>query len=99
MSTAKQVKEIALEADATVEDPMPKSAKPTRPNKSIPVAVRLGPDEVSAIEQLAGKLEVPTSSLIRGWIQQGLAAQKEGTLDSAIDRIAADVQRLREMVA
>jgi hypothetical protein len=98
-SPAEQVKTAALEADATAEAPMPPSAASARPNKSVPVAVRLSPDDVAEIEELARRLGVPTSSLIRGWIQQGLAAKQEGTLDSAIDRIAADVQRLREIVA
>jgi predicted nucleotide-binding protein len=98
-SPADQVKAIALESETTAETPMPATATPTRPNKSVPVAVRLSPDDVAAIEKLAGKLNVPTSSLIRGWIQQGLTAEREGTLESAVDRIAADVQRLREIVA
>jgi len=45
MSTdAKQlVEQIAAEADATASDPMPAGAASTRPNKSVPVAVRLAP--------------------------------------------------------
>ena len=39
------------------------------------------------------------SSLLRGWIITALAAQRDETVTTAIDRIAADVQRLRETVA
>jgi hypothetical protein len=42
---------------------------------------------------------VPTSSLIRGWILSGLNAQEEETVEGTIERISADVQRLRELVA
>jgi len=39
------------------------------------------------------------STLLRGWILTALAAKREESVSTAIDRIAADVQRLRELVA
>jgi len=41
----KLVEQIAAEADATAGEPMPVGAAWTRPNKSVPVAVRLAPEE------------------------------------------------------
>ena len=38
------------------------------------------------------------SALLRGWILAGLNARKNETVQTAIDRIAVDVQRLRELV-
>jgi len=96
---ADEVKAIAVEADATAELPMPTGVTPTRPNRSVPVAVRLTPEDAAAIDALATAMNVPASTLIRGWIRQGLAAKSETTIDSAINQIAADVQRLRELVA
>ncbi|MDP4015302.1 MAG: hypothetical protein Q8P38_11905 [Candidatus Nanopelagicales bacterium] len=96
---ADDVKNIAVEADATAESPMPVGSAPTRPNKSVPVAVRLTPQDAAAIDDLAAAMNVPVSTLIRGWIRQGLAVKSETTIDSALDQIAADVQRLRELVA
>lgn len=96
---ADEVRDIAVEAEVTADEPMPTGAVPTRPNKSVPVAVRLSPEDVTAIGELASMMNVPVSTLIRGWIQQGLAAKRENTVNSAIDQIAADVQRLRELVA
>lgn len=93
------VEQIAAEADSTRDKPMPPGARATKPNRSVPVAVRLAPEDVAAIESLAQRLEVPMSSLLRGWIINALAAQRDETVTSAIDRIAADVQRLREIVA
>lgn len=99
MNTLKEVASAAAEAEATITEPMPEGLKPTRPNKSVPVAVRLSPQDVSAVEELASALDVSVSTLIRGWIRQGLAARAENTVDAALDQIAADVQRLRELVA
>lgn len=78
---------------------MPPGAGFTRPNKSVTVATRISPEDLGEIERLAARLEVPTSSLIRGWILSGLNALKEETVQSTIGRISADVQRLRELVA
>ena len=96
---ADDVKAAAIEAEATAESSMPAKTRPTRPNKSVPVAVRLSPEDVAAIDQLASTMNVPASALIRGWIRQGLAAKAANTVDSAIDQISADLQRLRELVA
>ena len=97
--TRRRVEQIGAEADSTRDEPMPPDARATKPNRSVPVAVRLAPEDVAAIESLAQRLEVPMSSLLRGWIINALAAQRDETVTSAIDRIAADVQRLREIVA
>ena len=93
------IETIAAEADATAELPMPAGAAGTRPTKSVPVAVRLAPADVAAIEALAERLDVPMSSLLRGWILAALATNNEQTIATALDRLAADVQRLREIVA
>lgn len=93
------IETIADEADATAELPMPEGAAETRPTKSVPVAVRLAPADVAAIEALAERLDVPMSSLLRGWILAALATNNEQTIATALDRLAADVQRLREIVA
>lgn len=95
----KAVEEIAAEADATADQPMPPDAVFTRPNRSVTVATRISPHDLAEIERLAARLDVPPASLIRGWILSGLNAHKDETVQSAIDRISADVQRLRELVA
>lgn len=51
---------------------------PRRGNKSVPVAVRLAPDDVAAIEALADQLDVPISALLRGWILDALTAKARG---------------------
>lgn len=94
----RELKAIAEEAERTRDLPMSKNAKFTKPNQSIPVAVRLTPTDVAAIEELAGKLDLPSSALLRGWIVGGLNATREDSVATALDRIESDVQRLRQLV-
>ena len=97
---AKQlVEQIAAAADGTRDQPMPADATPTKPHKTITVATRLTTDDVAEIEALAARLGVPVSSLLRGWILAGLAGRKEDSVTTALDRLSADLQRLRELVS
>jgi hypothetical protein len=93
------VEQIAAESDRTADQPMPAGATSTRPNKSVTVATRVSPEDLLAIEALASQLDVPVSALVRGWVLAGLNAGKAESLATALDRITADVQRLRELVA
>jgi hypothetical protein len=88
----------AVEADATMDQPMPVGATATKPNRSVTVAVRLTPDDAAAIEALAERTGGPVSSLLRTWITAGLAATRTGNVSAAIDRLTADVALLRQLV-
>ncbi|MDQ6938143.1 MAG: hypothetical protein M3140_10605 [Actinomycetota bacterium] len=100
MSDAKQlVEQIAAEADATAGQPMPAGTVWSKPNKTVTVATRVSPEHLAAIEALAAQLEVPVAALVRGWILAGLNARQDETVQSAIERLSSDVQRLRELVA
>lgn len=101
MSDAKRrIEQVAAEAEGTAEQPMPAGASWTQPNRarSVTVATRLSPDDLAAIEVLAARLDVPVSALVRGWILAGLHAGQDDTVQGAIERLSADVQRLRELV-
>jgi len=99
MSDAKQlVEQIAAEADATAGQPMPPGTVWNKPGKTVTVATRVSPEHLAAIEELAARLDVPMSALLRGWILAGLNAQKDESVQVAIERLSADVQRLRELV-
>jgi hypothetical protein len=93
------VGQIASEADVTADQQMPPGAFFTRPNKSVTVATRLSHGYLADIERLTARLKVPPSRLIRGWKLSGLKAHKDETVQSTIEKISADVQRLRELVA
>jgi hypothetical protein len=94
-----EVGAIADEADVTADDPMPASAPPMKPNRSVPVAVRLTPEDAAAIEELAQRSGLPVSALLRTWITAGLSATRTESVAAAIDRLAADVALLRHLVA
>ncbi|NWN89135.1 MAG: hypothetical protein HLX51_11460 [Micrococcaceae bacterium] len=53
--------------------------------------------EFLEIEQLAGKLDIPVSALIRGWVLAALAEERGTSLRDAIDRVAAEADRLRRI--
>jgi len=100
MSEAKQlVEQIAAEAEATAGQPMPAGTVWSKPNKTVTVATRVSPEHLGAIEALAARLDVPVAALVRGWILAGLNARQDETVQSAIERLSSDVQRLRELVA
>ena len=99
MNEKERVIQAALEADATMDDSLADGAPVIRPNKSVPVSVRLAPAMAAEIEALAQRLDIPSSTLLRGWIQQGLAAHHDTTIIGALDQLAADLQRLRQIVA
>jgi hypothetical protein len=56
--TQQFVEQIAAEADATADQPMPAAATSTRPNKSVTVAPRMLPEDLHAIHALATELDV-----------------------------------------
>jgi predicted DNA-binding protein len=93
------VEQIAAEAEATMNDPMPAGTKWTRPNKLVTVATRVSPEHLGELEELAEQSGVPVSALIRGWIIAGLNARQDESVQNAIERLSADLQRLRELVA
>jgi hypothetical protein len=99
----KVVDQIAAEAEATMDDLMPADATWTRPNraKSVMFSLRLNPDELAAVQELAQDRDVPASALVRGWIVQRLAAERSAPTDAAavVDRLEADVRTLRKLVA
>jgi len=60
MNDAKQlVEQIAAEADASADEPMPPGTLWTKPNKTVTGATRVSPEHLAAIEELTGQLGVP----------------------------------------
>lgn len=95
----------AEHAEAHRDDPIPVEAlaRATRPNlaRSVMFSLRLNPDELAAVQELAGERSVPASALVRGWIVQRLAAEGNAPSDTAavVERLEADVRTLRRLVA
>lgn len=89
-----------MESEATRDAPYPPdAAEGTRPNRarSVVQSVRLPADAFAEIESIAKEHDVPVGALIRGWVLRSLAAERDTTLADAVDRLAADVDRLRRL--
>lgn len=99
--TENQIKAAQDDSEATREDPYPPDAAGERPGRSRSVvqSVRLPADEFAAIEELARVADVPVSALIRGWVLAGLAEDRDASLADAVERLAADVDRVRRLAS
>jgi len=96
------IEDEAAYAERHRDDPIPADAHATRPNrpKSVMFSLRLNPDELAAVHDLAGERGVPASAVVRGWIVQRLAAERNAPTDTAavVERLEADVRTLRKLV-
>ncbi len=70
-----------------------------RRGRSVVQSVRLPAGAFAAIEGVAARAGVPVSALIRGWVPQGLASEQGMSFREGIERLAADADRLRRLVA
>jgi transposase-like protein len=93
----------AEHAELHRDDPIPAGAHATRRNrpKSAMLSLRLNPDELAAVHDLAGEHGVPASALVRGWIVQRLADERNAPTDTAavVERLESDLRTLRRLVA
>lgn len=87
----------AIPADLSA--PLPDGVREERRGRSVVQSVRLPAESLEAIEKVAQRAGVPVSALIRGWVLQGLAAEQGTSLREGIERLAADADRLRRLVA
>ncbi|MGH4016643.1 MAG: ribbon-helix-helix protein, CopG family [Pseudonocardiaceae bacterium] len=99
MDAKQEIERIQAESEATRDEPLPEHVKGERRGRSVVQSVRLPAEAVAAIEEIAGRVGVPVSALIRGWVLQGLAAEQGTSLRDGIERLAADADRLRRLAA
>lgn len=97
------ISEEAEYAELHRDDPIPADARATRPNraKSVMFSLRLNPDELAGVQDLARESDVPASALVRGWIVQRLEAERNTPTDTAavVERLEANVRTLRKLVS
>ncbi|NLE81027.1 MAG: hypothetical protein GX610_15875 [Rhodococcus sp.] len=99
MSAERDVLAVQEESEATHDQPLPEGTKGVRRGRSIVQSVRLHEDNFAEIERLADEAGVPVSALIRGWILEGLNAERGTSLRDAIDHLASEAERLRRLAA
>ncbi len=69
-------------------------------SRSVVYSVRLTPEQTDEIQRIADEAGVPASSLVRDWVVDGLAAERgSATLDSLVDTLSRDVDKLRRSIA
>lgn len=93
---AETLRQLREEAEATRDEPL--SANATRPARARVLSVRLNPDEFDALNRHADELELPASTLVRGWILTHLQADAETSPAATVDRIAREVEQLRRQL-
>ena len=68
--------------------------------RSVVYSVRLTPEQTDEIQRIAEEAGIPASALVRDWVVEGLAAERgTATLDSLVDTLSRDVDKLRRSVA
>lgn len=90
---------VQAESEASRGQPLPESVKGERRGRSIVQSVRLHEEDFAEIERLASEGGIPVSALIRGWILEGLTAERSPSLRAAIDHLASEAERLRRLAA
>ena len=93
---ADEVGAIEANPDADIT-PETKVTRPGR-SRSVVFSVRLNPEEVDAVEAAAKVADVPASTLVRGLVLRGLAAERTDSPKAIVDHMAAELQQLRQMV-
>lgn len=61
------------------------------------LSVRVPVDTFDDLERVAGKMNVPTSTLVRGYILHGLAKESE-SVSQTVARVAIEVEKLQRII-
>jgi hypothetical protein len=67
-----------------------------RNTHSVVYSVRLTREQTEEIQRIADEAGIPASGLVREWVLQGLAAERDAASpESLVEALARDVDRLR----
>ncbi len=87
-------------SEASRDQPLSGRAVRKGQSRSVVYSVRLTPEQTEAIQRIAEEAGIPASALVRDWVVEGLAAERAtATLDSLVDTLSRDVDKLRRTVA
>jgi hypothetical protein len=101
MGRAELERLLAEETEAserTRDEPLSGRAARKRPARSVVYSVRLTPEQTGEIQRIAEAAGVPAAGLVRRWVQQGLAAEQEGSVEQTVEALSRDVARLRRQL-
>ena len=94
----KLVRDEIDNAEATRDDPISESLGHKRSTPAAVYSIRLSPEIRDQVERMAKDLDIPVSTLVRGFVLEGLAERRTLSVRGLIDRIGHDVQRLKDLV-
>lgn len=96
--TERLIAQEAEESERTRDAPLSGRAVRKRPTRSVVYSIRLTPDQTEEIQRLADNAGIPAAGLVRGWVLQGLAAEREGSVEQTVEALSRDVARLRRQL-
>jgi hypothetical protein len=92
---------IAEETEAserTRDEPLSERAVRRGQTRSVVYSIRLTPEQTEEIQRIAAAAGVPATALVRGWVLQGLAAEREGSVEQTVEALSRDVAQLRRQL-
>ena len=85
-------------SERTRDEPLSDRATRKRQTRSVVYSIRLTPEQTEEIQRIAEAAGVPAAGLVRGWVLQGLAAEREGSVEQTMEALSRDVARLRRQL-
>ena len=92
---------IAEETEAserTRDEPLSERAARRGQTRSVVYSIRLTPAQTEEILRIAATADVPATALVRGWVLQGLSAEREGSVEQTVEALSRDVAQLRRQL-
>ncbi len=92
---------IAEETEASErarDEPPSGRAVRKRPTRSVVYSIRLTPEQTQEIQRIAEGAGIAAAGLVRGWVLQGLAAERENSVEETVEALSRDVARLRRQL-
>jgi hypothetical protein len=99
----KELDEVLAEeteaSERTRDEPLSDQATRKRDTQSVVYSIRLTPGQIEEIQRLAAETGVLATALVRGWVLQGLLAEREGSVEQTVEALSMNVARLRQQLA
>jgi hypothetical protein len=87
-------------SEVSRDQPLSERALRKGKSRSVVYSVRLTSEQTDEIQRIADEAGIPASALVRDWVVEGLARERDtATLDSLVDTLSRDVDKLRQSVA
>jgi len=91
------IRSYRAEAETTQDQPLSTGARRPGVQRAKALSIRLSPEEFEELARFAGALDVPASTLVRGWILDQLQTKSESP-QRAVERLARDLEQLRRQI-